>query len=292
MVLESIIDPAKARKNPWGLFFVAFVLVTIGIWTTNFMFKESTSILTIALTVVAMMPFIHSVFILEEEEETRESHKLSGFITRHFDVIYIYAVFFIGLTFSYAFWYVMLPAAPVDPFCDSGFCMPIPDKMHTFKEQEKTFSFLSGDVTSRLSREVCLDSAKKNVVECTQFIFANNSIVLGLAILTSFIYGAGALFLISWNASVIALFIGKEVVEKDFAAGLFRAIGYLPHGLPEVFAYFLGGIAGGIISVALTKKYHQKHELKNVVEDVILCTILAYALLFLAALIEAYLIVL
>ena len=44
-------------------------------------------------------------------------------------------------------------------------------------------------------------------------IFINNMGVLFLCIIFSFLYGAGAIFILTWNASVIAAAIGSFIVE-------------------------------------------------------------------------------
>ncbi len=73
--------------------------------------------------------------------------------------------------------------------------------------------------------------------------------------------------------------------------GLLKALGYIPHGLPEVMAYFIGSIAGGIISVAITKKKYKTHEFEQIAKDVLYLLVLSYVVLFVGALVEAYFIV-
>ena len=113
--------------------------------------------------------------------------------------------------------------------------------------------------------------------------------VLVWAILFSFAYGVGAIFLIVWNASVIGLVIGKELVSTDLIQATMRAIGLLPHGIPEIVAYFIGAIAGGIISVGITGR-HKKCAMENCLKDAAVLVATAFIVLFVAAIIEAYLI--
>ncbi len=305
MVLEDIISDRVARKHPVDLLFVSILMSSVAIWGSYYVFRETTSILSLAFVTIGLMPLIHAIFVEEEEEEAEELGPASGFLSRHFDIIKILTWFFLGLVLSYAFWYVVLPTAK-EELCIAGACFPAPLRGKVFAEQEKTYAFIAGKVTGPAgatglvtglveaagfaTRESCLGKAK-SLWGCTEFIYANNSVVLGLAILFSFVWGAGALFLLGWNASVIGVFIGKEVLEKDWMAGLLKALGYIPHGLPEVMAYFIGSIAGGIISVALTKKKYKTHEFEQIAKDVLFLLVLSYVVLFVGALVEAYFIV-
>jgi len=121
--------------------------------------------------------------------------------------------------------------------------------------------------------------------------------VLLLAVAFSFLYGAGAVFLIGWNASVIGVLIGKDIVQaaaasgslfSGIAIGLYNALGLVPHGLFESLGYFFGAIAGGIIGAALSKKRHLKGEMATVSKDVTFMMVCAIGLLLIGALIEAY----
>ncbi|MBS3062443.1 MAG: stage II sporulation protein M [Candidatus Diapherotrites archaeon] len=296
MVLEDIVTDRMARKHPIDLLFVSILMSSIAIWGSYYIFKETTSILSLAFITMGLMPLIHSIFVEEEEEEAEEQGPAAAFLARHFDIIKILSWFFLGLVLSYAFWYATLPTDK-EQLCLGDTCFPAPLRQKVFAEQEKTYNFIAGKVTGldaaaagNATRESCLGKAR-DLWGCTEFIYANNAIVLGLAILFSFVWGAGTLFLLGWNASVIGVFIGKELQENGLVSGILKAFGYIPHGLPEVLAYFIGSIAGGIISVFITKKKYQLHEPQQIVKDVLFLLLLAYLVLFLGAVVEAYFIV-
>ncbi len=304
MVLEAIIGVSGARKHPAGMLILSSVLASVALWISYFTFPGSASMMALALTTIALMPILHRLFVVEEAEEARCRGSAATFIGRHFDIISIYAFFFIGVVIAYAFWYVVLPPASAS-ICAADTkaleCL-IPTRDSVFSEQERTWQGITSlresataavtAMTTGYSANSCLGSdAEKSILGCTIFIFTNNALVLGLAILFSFLYGAGVIFLLSWNASVIGIFIGKEIVEQHLIAGIARAIGYLPHGIFEIGAYFIGAIAGGIISVALSKRSCAPHELERITKDVLLLLVVAYAAVLLGALVEAYLIV-
>ncbi len=296
MVLEDILSDRVARKHPVDLLFVSFLMSTIAMWASYYVFRETTSVLTLAFVTMGLMPLIHTIFVEEEEEEAEEQGPITAFLARHFDIIKLLGWFFIGLVLSSAFWYVMLPTDK-EQLCFGDTCIPAPLRSKVFSEQEKTYQFIVGKVTGlagmptgNATRESCLGNYR-NLGGCTEFIYTNNAVVLGLAILFSFIWGAGTLFLLGWNASVIGVFIGKEVHDNGLFSGLMKAFGYVPHGLPEVLAYFIGSVAGGIISVALTKRRYRRHEFQQIAMDVLFLILLAYIVLFIGAIIEAYFIV-
>ncbi|MBI4983377.1 stage II sporulation protein M [Candidatus Woesearchaeota archaeon] len=131
-------------------------------------------------------------------------------------------------------------------------------------------------------------------------IFANNTKVLFLCILFSFLYGTGAIFILVWNASVVATAMGNvfktEVakvasmvdlpgVAAYFSAASFSFVRYMTHGLLEMAAYLVAGLAGGIISIALIK-----HNLKEdrVLVDALDLILLSIGFLVVAALVEVY----
>lgn len=290
MVLEEIVSAATARKHPFNIIFMSATLSTFGIWLAFYLFEEHTSVLAMAFATVGFVPIMHEILAEEEEEEAEHPGRTITFMSRHFDIVAIYAWLFIGLLISYSFWYVVLPAQK-EVNCVGDFCFPVPGRENVFKEQSKAWQYISGEATGNISKASCLDQKRRDLFNCSLFIFANNAGVLVVAILVSFLYGAGAIWLIEWNASVIGIFIGKEILEKNLGAGIARAIGYLPHGIPEIAAYFIGAIAGGVISAMIGKKRYLKHEPMIIAKDVAFMIVLAFLVLLVAAVIESWLIV-
>ena len=65
-------------------------------------------------------------------------------------------------------------------------------------------------------------------------------------------------------------------------------IRYFIHGIPEVLAYFVAALSGGIISVALMKHDFGTKNFEKIVLDASNLLLLAIGLLFIAAIIEVY----
>ena len=135
-------------------------------------------------------------------------------------------------------------------------------------------------------------------------IFFNNLKVLAFCILFSFFYGAGAIFILTWNASVISVAIGN--VFRNGIGAYASSVGwskvgayfnvysvsiarYMLHGVPEVLAYFVGALAGGIISVAIIRHDFRSQKFGKILLDTSDLLLIGVGILFLAAIMEVYL---
>ena len=134
-------------------------------------------------------------------------------------------------------------------------------------------------------------------------IFFNNFKVMLFCLLFSFIYGFGAIFILVWNASVIATAIGiflrsniatprrMQAWQKAacyfqvFPVGLMK---YFIHGVPEILAYFVAALAGGIISVAVIRHTFGTREFEKIVIDTADLIMIALFVLIVAAFLEVY----
>ena len=123
--------------------------------------------------------------------------------------------------------------------------------------------------------------------EVTMAIFANNLYVMIFTLLFSLAFGAGAIFILVWNASVIAAAVGifANSSLSRLPLGILR---YIIHGFPEIAAYFVAALAGGILSVAIIRKDLEGHRKIGILRDCLLMVILALVILFIAALLEVY----
>jgi len=103
--------------------------------------------------------------------------------------------------------------------------------------------------------------------------------VVFAAIVLSFFYGAGGLFLIAWNASLLAVIIINYItsivnvtgISASFVIakhGFIGFLGFLPHGFFEVLAYFIASVIGAVFARDLFKgvfstpfKWHASRDL-------------------------------
>ena len=280
MVLESIINPVKAEKRPWELFFIGVLYSTIGILFSLWVFKQYSSLIMVFLTVTVSVPLMFSTMKFEEYKDLGGNSE--RFLLReHSRAIEFLMFLFLGILVSFSLWYILLP----------------PELVQTmFSTQLETISAINSQVTGKTITSLFISDIFQN-------IFLNNIKVLMFSILFAFFYGAGAIFILTWNASVIAAAVGTYVRNNlanyanligltavwtyfhVFSAGILR---YLTHGTFEIAAYFIGGLAGGIISVAVINHDFRSIRFRNVLFDAISLILIAIGILFLAALVEVF----
>jgi len=277
MVVESILNPLKAEKRPIEMFFIGIAFSSIALLLSLWVFTEQTSLLMVFLTVMACLPIVYKTMGFEESKDLRIKKEFA-LLKEHNKAILFLMLLFLGITVSFVGWYVFLP----------------PDTLNiAFDKQTETIQTINNRVSGNAIQQFTLFTK----------IFQNNMKVLVFAILFSFIYGAGAIFILTWNASVIGTAIGNFIRSNlgeyataigftKFSAyfgvvsvGLLR---YALHGIPEILAYIYGGLAGGIISVAIIRKHYRNENFSHILFDVSELLIISISFLLVAGLLEVY----
>jgi len=118
-------------------------------------------------------------------------------------------------------------------------------------------------------------------------ILSNNFYVLIFTLLLSFLFGAGAIFILVWNASVIASAIG--IFSKAGLAYLPGSMArFMIHGLPEITSYFIIALAGGIIGTAIIRHEFGHEKFWKVLQDSLSLIVIALVVLIISAFIEVF----
>lgn len=187
-----------------------------------------------------------------KEEELIKRRKNLNLFQRHREILIVYTAFFTGMILALSILFLMLP-------------QPVVNKL--FSDQINEINLIRGRVA---------------FPGTFLTIIVNNLGVLFLSFLFSFLFGAGAVFILAWNASVLAAAIG---MAAGSLRGLpFAVLAFFPHGSLEILAYFIGGIAGGMVSVAITRR---KSEWASFIfKDSVKLLFLAVILLDIAAAVE------
>jgi uncharacterized membrane protein SpoIIM required for sporulation len=277
MVLESFQRILEMKHKTGDLFLVGIVLTTIAIFLSLWVFPQYASIIMVVFIVIPSIPFMLTTIKGEEiKDECIEEEKT--LLKEHSKVLMNYMVLFIGITVAFAFWYVVLPQETTSV---------------VFNVQATTISQLGVKVTGNMSAETLMF---KNIL-------FNNLKVLIFCILFSFCYGAGALFVLTWNASVLGAAIGNfirtELSQYATTLGFGKAAGYLHvfsvglfrysiHGIPEIMAYFAAGLAGGIISFAVIRQNFRTHKFYHTLFDSFDLIMLSIGLTVVAAVLEVF----
>jgi len=281
MVLESLIKPITAVKKPWELFFFGMLVASVGTFLGYWIFRDKADLVMIFLTTFACVPLMFHAIRHEEKEDMILEEEVS-MLKRHSRVLMFYTFLFVGMTVAFVIWYVVLPTDM---------------SQSLFRQQITTIAQINSPVAAKAVGHATATSLFNK-------IFFNNIKVLIFCIIFAFFYGAGAIFILTWNASVVAAAIGNIIklgLAKYAAAAGFAKMAavtqtvtfsfsrYLFHGLPEMFAYMVAGLAGGIISVAVINKDFQTEKFQKIILDSSSLLIIAITVLFVAAVVEAYL---
>lgn len=279
-MLEMFVKPKYAERAPWHMFFVGLLYATVSLLLVSFVFgkdsilKEGSGLLLVIFTVICCLPFIYYIIKLEEGKDVQISDE-GKLIKEHSKAIRAMMWMFLGFVVAFSFWYLVLPgySGTNFNFQIKTFCaINNPTNFENCVEQH-TISTITGKVTR---------------TSLIMNIFANNIYVLLFTIVFSLAFGAGAVFILVWNASVIAAAIG--IFAKGKLMGIFLGLGrYMIHGIPEIAAYFIGALAGGIISVAIIRKDLQGERMWRILQDSLILIIIAVVVLLIAALMEVFL---
>ena len=271
MVIESIINPFKAERHPLTLIPIGFLYTSIAILLSLWIFERNASLVMVFLTVLACVPLFYVTIKSEEHKDVVIAAERT-LLRQHAKVLLFLLLLFVGMVLSYASWYIFLPQEKTELL---------------FQVQTQTIT----DINNHVTGKTIDPSAQLSVFV---LIFLNNLKVLVFCLLFAFVYGVGAIFILTWNASVIGAAIGN-FIRTNLAASsnYFQIVSvgvlkYALHGIPEIAAYFTAGLAGGIISVAVLQHRWGSRTFTKVLTDSSDMIIISIGLLLVAALVEIY----
>ena len=280
-MLEMLVNPAKAEKRPWEMFFIGAFYATISLFLVKWIFtpdpvlSKYSGILIVTFCVMFSIPFVYYTFKFEEEKDL----EITGFkrlLVEHDKAILAFMFLFLGFVIAFSFWYIVFPTgnqyftAQIETYC-------MINKPAHFDECVASYGI------SQVSKTTAFLTVKDKIVN----IFANNIYVLIFTLVFSLIFGAGAIFILAWNASVISSAIGISASANlaNLPLGLMK---YMIHGIPEIGAYFVGALAGGIISIAIIKQDIHSEKFWVILQVSLNLVIISVVILFIAALIEVF----
>ncbi len=276
MVLESLINPSKAEQTPSRLFFIGFFYSSIAMLLSMWVFKEYASLVMVFLTVFACVPLLVNTMRLEEQKDLEIEGEVT-LLKEHSKAITFLMFLFFGMVAAFTLWYVAFPSSVTESL---------------FGVQSEMISGLNQRLTGNVTN-----------ISLFSHIFMNNVKVLIFCILFSFLYGAGAIFILTWNASVIGTAMGNFIkthistyaanvglpgISTYFYASALGLLRYSIHGLPEILAYFIAGLAGGIISFAVVRHSFTTKAFEKILIDSSDLILLSVFILFIAAILEVY----
>jgi len=278
-MLEAIINPKEAEKGPWKMFFIGLVYASISILLVHWLFPNdplANGMTVVAFCVMFSLPFMYYA-IKNEEKQDEEVEGLRHVWKVHGDAIYGFMWLFLGFVIAFAFWHIALGNQnllnfQIETYCQINSPGDIDKCVEAYTIQGKATDF-----TGHASKSARFFS-----------ILENNIFVMIFTLIFSLIFGAGAIFILIWNASVIAAAIGifTQYQLADLPLGVAR---YMIHGFPEIAAYFITALAGGIFGVGILRNGIKDKKFIHVLENVIILLFIAIIVLIIAAAMEVYL---
>ncbi len=276
-MLESMVNPSRMEKGPWKMFFVGILYASLSILLVRWFFSadavlsQYSGMIVVTFCVIFSIPFMFYIIRKEEGEDERAFGFLSVWKV-HKEAIYSFLWLFFGFIIAFSFWYILLHDSTLFNAQIGTYCR--------INNPQNLQSCIKGYDFSQTTG---------SAVEGVRFlsIIENNIYVMIFTLLLSLIFGAGAIFVLAWNASVISAAIGIFTNENisQIPLGIAR---YMIHGFPEIAAYFITALAGGIFGVGVLRNGIRDKRFIHVLENTVMLLFIALMILVLAAVIEVY----
>ena len=262
-MLDLLFNPQKAERHPIeivliGIFYSSFSIF-LGLW----IFKSNSSLAIVFLTVLSCLYVVQGAMKMEERRENNWNKELWT-LKHHKPIIVMILCLFIGFTISFSIWALVLPPqVSANVFAMQGSSI----------EQIK---MITGNAT--------------NITGSISTILMNNLNIVLVSLVFALFYGAGVVYILAWNASVMGLVIGTVTRESLGLIALPIAFAkYFIHGIPEILAYITAALAGGIIYFAFIKgDLTKKEKVKRITIDTIALLGISVLLLLIAAVLEVF----
>ncbi len=279
-MLESLVNPKRVEKGPWKMFFIGIIYASLSILLVHWFFSndavlsEFSGIIVVTFCVMFSLPFMYFI-IKREEREDEEIKSFKGVWRAHSDAIYSLMWLFLGFIVAFSIWYIFLQNSTLLNAQVETYCMiNSPGNIEGCVSQYEFSQVLTSKTSTSNMRFFS--------------IIENNIYVMIFTLVFSLIFGAGAIFILAWNASVIAAAIGifSRYEISSVPLGILR---YMIHGFPEIAAYFIAALAGGMFGAGILRHGLKDKKVFRVMENSIILIFIAIIILILAALIEVHL---
>jgi uncharacterized membrane protein SpoIIM required for sporulation len=290
MVLEHLIATRRLERTPHLILIMAFVFVSIAVLLTTYFYPKDHGMVVILLTIMPAIPFFLNFIRHEErrhEVEDGDPKRHSLFVI-YKPLILLYLFYFIGTSLSFGLWFSALPQQQSD---------------HMFSDVKDEYHLLRSAMSGNFLESVLGGGLTGFGSTIFGQILGQNLLVLSLMIIFSFIYSIGSIFLLTWNAALLGVFIEHSVREFlptvavqfgatafpiAFAAGAAIAfLSILPHGIFEISAFFIASLGGGILSTAFERGTYRRRAFIHIIRDAFKLLLLAVVLLIIGAVVES-----
>lgn len=266
-MFDILFNSKRAERHPLEILLVAFFYSSFSIFFGYWLFPDHASIVSVFLIVISCLYVTQNAIKIESvHEEYMEGGKL---FKAHWRCLKLLLFLFFGISIAFILW---------------SFILPLQSSENYFSLQIQVFEGINTANAEDLTAKVISPG------DSLLIILENNLKVLFMSLAVSLIYGAGAILVLTWNASVIGFVIGSAVKKYGIlnAPAIFTK--YFLHGLPEMFSYFIAILVGGIIySLFVSGEFRRNISFNRVFKHLFILVASAVVILLFAGLIEVYL---
>ncbi|MBT4445803.1 stage II sporulation protein M [archaeon] len=232
MVLEHIFPEDWLEKKARYALLLGVGYSLVGILIASILFPGDPALVAVAFTSLLLLPELYKIFDMEERQERAEKKiTLKALVRDDWDVVKIYLFLFVGILLTYSFATMAMPSLETNTL---------------FREQLEIRlgqGFAGQAVAGTFSSDLFWS------------LLNNNFLVMMACFIMALLTGDGAIFLITWNASVWGTIFGYTAKAASNFSGesvysLYAKIALIvtPHVLIESTCYILAAIAGAVIS--------------------------------------------
>jgi len=231
MVLEHIISGKIIEKKRIYAFYLGLIYSVVGIGLASLLFPADPSLVAVAFTAILLLPSIRILYRIEERQIKKDKKfSFKALWKDENDFISVYLLMILGVFIVYSLFALFLPSFQVNGL---------------FRDQLE------------LRGAGAVDNIAGHAFSTGLFtdLLTNNILVLIACVIMAFLTGDGAIFLLTWNASLWGTIFGVTARNASFVSHMnpfllllliFCIV--LPHAFIEILSYILGSISGGLMS--------------------------------------------
>jgi len=262
-MFKILLNPNKAERGIYEIVFIAFFYSSLSLLISYWIFPELVSIVAVAFTVFSCLYITQGILKKEQKKEVEINEK--SLLKRHANSMKFFLALFIGITLAFVFWTYILNGT---------------NSQQIFSMQEQTINQIkNNEITGNAI----------NSGSYLKTIIFNNLQVIFISLIISIAYGAGGIFVLTWNASIMGYVIGS--LTKQYGLHFLPSIltKYFLHGIPEMISYIAIILAGGLIYTSIIKKdFKEKTKRNKILLDIFILISISIFLMLSAAMIETY----
>jgi|SRR3989344_2595545 len=233
MVLEHIFPEDWLESKGRYAFLLGLGYSVVGVLLASILFPGDPALVAVAFTSMLLLPELYKIFSIEERQLSLERKVSFRSLWRDdINLVRVYVFLFLGIILVYSIGTIILPDFQTNSL---------------FREQLE-IRFGQGFSGQAVSGELFSSGLFYDLL-------SNNFLVMLAIFIMALLTGDGAIFLITWNASVWGAIFGITAKNAAIFSGrhpllLFALIMLivLPHMIIEATCYFLSAISGSVIS--------------------------------------------